>query len=54
MSIDNMPEFKIVNESNKFWIRDNKGTNYGSYDTKKQAEENVVLWQEYYAAPLVF
>jgi hypothetical protein len=49
-----VPKLEVKQEAGKFRITDERDTNYGSYDTKKQAEENAELWGEYYKAPLVF
>ncbi|MDA4129257.1 MAG: hypothetical protein OK457_00655 [Thaumarchaeota archaeon] len=46
--------FSVLEEGNKFVIRDEDGNVYGSYETKKEAEDNAVLWREYYKSPLIF
>jgi len=46
--------FKVVEEGGRFVIYDQDGNGYGSYDTKKEAQDNAVLWREYYEAPLIF
>jgi hypothetical protein len=46
--------FSVIEEGGKFVIHDGDGNTYGSYDTKKEAQENAILWADYYEAPLVF
>jgi hypothetical protein len=47
-------KFSVTEEADKFVIRDEDGNAYGSYDTKKEAQENAILWADYYEAPMVF
>ena len=48
------PQFKIVEEKGKFLVRDEKGSNYGGYETRKMAEQAIEDWVAYYNAALVF
>ena len=48
------PQFKVVEESDKWFIRDEDNNSYGSYDDKKAAQQALEDWKAYYEAPLVF
>jgi len=48
------PQFTIVPIDGRHQIQDENGAVYGKYATRKEAEENVVRWNEYFDAPLVF
>lgn len=40
--------FEVIVDGEKFVICDHDGTRYGTYTTQKEAEENLIFWQEYY------
>jgi hypothetical protein len=42
------PKFSVVEDKGKYKVRDAEGTKYGSYDTRKDAEFYMKLWEEYY------
>ena len=46
--------FHVTKENGRYVIRDGDGANYGSYSAKAEAEQVVIFWTEYYAAPMVF
>lgn len=43
-----MKKLEIKSENGKFLIRDEDGNRYGAYDTRVEAEENLILWIDYY------
>lgn len=47
------PILRVVKDDGKFCIRDEKDAQYGRYDTKEEAKESAVLWQEYYSGEIL-
>lgn len=47
------PQLTIVPIDGGQQIQDETGAVYGKYATRKEAEENVVRWNEYFEAPLI-
>jgi hypothetical protein len=42
------PKLHIVSEGGKFVIKDEQSHAYGTYPTKKQADDTAKLWRDYY------
>ena len=47
-----MPKFQIVEEDGRFFLRDEKGSNYGQAGTQEDAEREKEIWEEYFNEPL--
>ena len=45
---------KVSKDGDKYRIVDDAGHQYGTYDSRDKAESNLVLWQEYLEAPMIF
>ena len=49
--MDNI-QFKILKEPKGYTVRDMDGNNYGSYETKEEAEKSKEAWTAYYEEPI--
>jgi hypothetical protein len=50
-TVDNI-QFKIIKEPKGYTVRDMDGNNYGSYETKEEAEKSKEAWTAYYEEPI--
>ena len=46
------PNLTIVEEDGRFFLRDEKGSNYGQAGTQEDAEREKEIWEEYFNEPL--